>query len=165
MSGLKILGLVSANTKDWRAFEIYIKHISEIAGMVENPAQYFGKTGLILAILRTLKKRINCTKQIMEVTCEILTKYSNHSLRLDIQKYFTSELANSLKPNDRITFIKFCQEIAPNISSRYFSEIFLESFMLILVQERYQSVIISAIKALPDIRQKISEAHTLFKIE
>lgn len=129
--------------KDWRTYDVFLTYIKDAAPSIEQPSAYFGKSGLLLGLLKTLKKRLNPANRdaVIAITIDILTKSCNHALRIDIHKFLTVELANSLQSPERLAFVIFCHKVVKQISRRYFAEAFLDSYMNLLSQERYQVVV------------------------
>lgn len=105
---LKLLAVMSS--KDWRTYDVFLTHLKEAAPYIEQPTAYYGKSGLLLGLLKTLKKRLNPTNRdaVIAITIDILTKSCNHALRIDIHKFLTVELANSLQSPERLAFVIFC---------------------------------------------------------
>ncbi len=96
---------------------------------------------------------------------ELLTKRCSVTLRQDIHKFISSELANGKTSSERIIFIYFCQNIASSISKKYFAESFLETYVSLLAVERNQSVIFAMIKTAEDLRPLLEEASHISKLE
>jgi hypothetical protein len=144
-----------------------LRHIRHSIEYIEAPGLYFGKSGLMQALLKSLKKRLNVANRslVLSIIIEILTKNCNHALRMEIHKYINVEVASSIQANERAIFINFCHEIEPHISKRYFSEAFLDSYMNILTQERCQTVVIALLKSAKDIRRKLDDPPLLLKLD
>ncbi|TNV85663.1 hypothetical protein FGO68_gene13354 [Halteria grandinella] len=145
----KLLALMCS--KDWRVYEVYLGHIRNIVEVVEAPGGYFGKSGLMVAMLKTLKKHLSerNRKQIIAIVIACLTKNCSNQLRNDIHNYINIDLASSRAQTERAIFVEFCAEISKHISRRYFAEAFLESYVSLIQQERHLTVLISLIKHLP----------------
>lgn len=121
---------------------------------------YFGKTGLALGIMKALKKHLNLRNRdlILAMVRELLTKQCSVSLRQDLHKFISSELANSKNSSERVIFIYLCQTLAPHVSKKYFAESFLETYVSLLAVERNQPVILAMIKTARNLRPQLEEA-------
>ena len=101
-------------SKDWRVYEVYLSHIRSTVEIIDTPGIYFGKSGLMLAILRTLKKHLSerNRKQILSIVIACLTKNCSNQLRNDIHNYINIDLASSRAQTERAIFVEFCAEIS-----------------------------------------------------
>jgi hypothetical protein len=132
MQSPKLVALMSS--KDWRVYDVYLSHLRNIVEVVDAPGVYFGKSGLMVAILKTLKKHLSESnrKKIIAIVIACLTKNCNNQLRNDIHNYINIDLASSRAQTERAIFVEFCAEISKHISRRYFGEAFLESFVSLI---------------------------------
>ena len=102
---------------------------------------------------------------IIEILVDLLTKNSSQSVKNEIVKYFNLDLVNSLYANDRVNFVHFCHHLSSKSSKKYFSETFLESYLSILLSERYQSVLVALLKTAKDLRMRLEDTLHLQKLE
>ena len=77
----KILNLIQG--KDWRCLEALLRHFKEILPYVDAPGLYFGKSGLLTALLRSLKKRLIPSNRALLITVirELLVNSSTLGMR------------------------------------------------------------------------------------
>lgn len=122
------------SSKDWRVYDVYLQHIRSIVDVIDSPGVYFGKSGLMIGLLKTLKKHLseNNRKQILAIVIASLTRNCSTQLRNDIHNYVNIDLASSRAQTERAIFVEFCAEISKYISRRYFTEVFLESFVSLI---------------------------------
>lgn len=155
------------NSKDWRLYEVYLSHIRAIVELVDAPGTHFGKSGLMIGILKSLKKHLSESNRttIIAIAIASLTFNCTSQLRNDIHNYFNIELASSRAQAERAIFVEFCAEVSKSISRRYFAEAFLESFVSLTQQERHPTVLIAMIKHLPQIRHILEDPAALLKVE
>jgi hypothetical protein len=67
------------SSKDWRILDSYLNLIKNIVISVDSSNMYFAKSGLLLALLKLLKKHLALQNRdmILEILIDLLTKNSS----------------------------------------------------------------------------------------